>query len=147
MIMTWFTTFFFMMTTLSLVGYGSDIQSPPGRVSIIFFIALVIAIVPDQCSRLVHLINSKSVYAMKDYKKIDKVPFIVLIGAVVPTSLINFLEEYFHKDHNEDEDYTRHCVLMQPYGPEQIPELHMIVNKYIVNLIYLEGNPTERNDL
>ena len=70
-----------------------------GRISIIFFISAVIVIVPDQCSRLVHLINSKSVYARRKYKKIDKVPFIVLIGTVSPTSLTNFLEEYFHADH------------------------------------------------
>ena len=96
MLMGWYDSFFFMVTTLSLVGYGSSIQSPTGKISIIFFIALVIVIVPDQCSRLVHLINSKSVYAMKDYKKIDKVPFIILIGSVSPTSLTNFLDEYFH---------------------------------------------------
>ena len=56
-------TFFFMMTTISTVGYGSTIISPIGRISIIFFIAIVVVIVPDQCSRLVVLINSKSVYA------------------------------------------------------------------------------------
>ena len=32
-------TFFFMMTTISTVGYGSSIQSAIGRISIIIFIA------------------------------------------------------------------------------------------------------------
>ena len=74
-------------------------------------------------------------------------PFIVLIGNVSPTSLTNFLEEYFHKDHGED--ITRHCVLMQPYGPEKVPDLHLILNKskYIHNLKYIEGTPLENNDL
>jgi len=47
----------------------------------------------------------------------------VLIGNVGPTSLLNFLEEYFHKDHGGDEEIIRHCVLMLPYGPEKVPEL------------------------
>lgn len=80
--------------------------------------------VPDQCSKLITLVNSKSVYAMNSYKKIDKVDYIVLIGNVQPSSLSNFLDEYFHKDHNENDDVTRHCVLMQPFGPEKVPELH-----------------------
>jgi len=140
-------TFFFMMTTLSTVGYASNIKSPVGRISIIIFIAVVVVIVPDECSRLVHLINSKSVYARRKYKKIDKVPFIVLIGTVSPTSLSNFLEEYFHKDHGDD--ITRHCVLMQPFGPEKIPELHAILckSKYLINLQYLEGSPLENDSL
>jgi len=40
-------TFFFMMTTISTVGYGSSIISPVGRVSIIIFISIVVVIVPD----------------------------------------------------------------------------------------------------
>jgi len=132
-----------MMTTLSTVGYGSSIVSPVGRISIIIFLVIVVTSVPDQCQRLVHLINSKSVYARHKYKKIDKVPFIVLIGTVSPNSLTNFLEEYFHADHGED--ITRHCVLMQPYGPEKNPDLHLILNKskYLVNLQYIEGSPLE----
>lgn len=86
-------------------------------------------------------------YARHKYKKIDKVPFIVLIGTVSPTSLTNFLEEYFHTDHGED--ITRHCVLMQPYGPEKNPDLHLILNKskYLVNLQYIEGSPLEAQHL
>ena len=95
------------------------------------------------------MINSKSVYARRKYKKIDKVPFIVLIGTVSPTSLTNFLEEYFHTDHIQDEEVTRHCVLMQPYGPEKIPDLHLILNKskYLINLQYIEGSALEPQDL
>jgi len=106
-------------------------------------------VVPDQCSRLINLVNSKSVYAMNTYKKIDKVDYIVLIGNVQPSSLTNFLDEYFHKDHNESDDVTRQCVLMQPFGPEKVPELHQILMKtrYSINLDYLEGNPHEEADL
>lgn len=38
---------------------------------------------------------------------------------------------------------------MQPYGPDKIPDLHMILNKseYLINLKYIEGTPLENNDL
>ena len=107
----WHDYFFFMMYTISTVGYGSDIVSPTGRISIIIFIAIVVVVVPDQCQRLVHLINSTSVYARRSYKIIDKVPYIILIGSISQTSLTNFLDEYFHPDHP---GRIRHCVLMQP---------------------------------
>lgn len=86
---------------------------------------------------------------MNSYKKIDKVPFIVLIGTISPTSLQNFLDEYFHQDHKEDDDFTRHLVLMQPFGPDKIPELHLILNKskYMNNLHYLEGSSLDESDL
>jgi len=63
--------FFFMMTTISTVGYGSTLNSEIGKISIIFFIAVVIVVVPEECSRLMDLVNSKSVYARRSYKYIN----------------------------------------------------------------------------
>jgi hypothetical protein len=76
------------------------------------------------------------------------VPFIVLIGRVQATSLSNFLEEYFHDDHYDD-DRTIHCVLMQPYGPEKNPDMQVILqkNKYMQKVHYLEGTTIESIDL
>ena len=82
MITHYYDIFFFMMTTLSTVGYGSSVQSDISKTSIIIFIVACVVIIPGQCERLVVLINSKSPYARKWYKKIEKVPFIVLIGRV-----------------------------------------------------------------
>lgn len=44
---SFFDMFFFMMTTLSTVGYGSSIVSPVGRISIIIFLVIVVTTVPD----------------------------------------------------------------------------------------------------
>jgi len=63
--------FFFMMTTISTVGYGSDLDSEIGKISIVFFIAAAIVIIPEECSRLMDLVNSKSVYARISYKSIN----------------------------------------------------------------------------
>ena len=107
--------FYFTFTTISTVGYGSHVQSTGGRSSIILFILTVVVRLPDQCTRLVQLVNSKSYYARAEYDIIKDVPHIVLIGSVTTTSLSNFLEEYQHEDHDAGQ---RHCVLMMPTRPD-----------------------------
>jgi len=104
-------TFFFIMITISVIGYNSNVVSDEGRVAIILFIAIVMIFIPNKSSKLVSLISSKSMYARRKYKAIDKVPHIVLIGAISQTALFNFLEEFFHEDHG---NYNRHCVVMMP---------------------------------
>ena len=136
--------YFFMMTSISMVGYGSDIISPIGRISIIIFNAIACVVLPDQCSILVQLVNSRSRYARKSYKSIEKVCHIVLIGTVSHGSLLNFLEEYFHKDHG---DFMRHCILMQPHRPDPDTELTMSKPKYLTTLHYIEGSSLNASDL
>lgn len=91
-----FECFFFVMTTISIIGYMSPAKSEAGKISLIFLMGIVIVVVPNQSSKMVSLISSKSVYARRKYKSIDKVPHIVLLGTISQTALFNFLEEYFH---------------------------------------------------
>jgi hypothetical protein len=84
------------MTTISIVGYYSPVTSFEGKISIIVLMAIVVVVIPQYSSKLVQLISSKSVYARRHYKSIDKIPHIVLIGSVSQIALFNFLEEYFH---------------------------------------------------
>jgi len=126
-----FYSFFFIMTTISTVGYGSHVVSGFGRITLMIFTAVVVFKIPDQCARLVQLVNSKSVYAGRSYKPIKGVSHIVLIGTVSHTSLINFLEEYFHQDHGKQ---TRHCILMRPNRPDPNTEMILMKPKYVSTL-------------
>jgi hypothetical protein len=136
--------YYFIMTTVSTVGYGSSVKSAAGRISLTVFIAIVVYLIPSECSRLVELINSKSVYASRSYKTIKGVPHIVLIGTVSQTSLTNFLEEYFHEDHGNK---IRHCILMRANRPDPNTELILMKPKFISTLQYIEGNSLDPNDL
>lgn len=104
-----FDSFFTMMTTIAVIGYLSPVQSEAGKVSMIVLMAIIVSVIPNQSSKLVSLISSKSIYARRKYKSIDKVPHIVILGSVSSIALFNFLEEYLHEDHG---NYNRHCVLM-----------------------------------
>ena len=141
---SYFYNFWFMMTTISTVGYGSKLESEIGKISIVIFISIMIIIIPEQCSRLMDLVNSKSVYARRAYKAINQIEHIVLIGTVSQTSLLNFLDEYFHEDHGE---YPRHCVLMMPSRPDPATELILIKPSYSTILFYIEGNSLDHVDL
>jgi hypothetical protein len=99
------------MTTISIIGYYSPVTSLTGKVSIIFFLAIVVTVIPNQSQKMVSLISSKSVYARRNYKSIDRVPHIVILGYISQIALFNFLEEYLHQDHGI---FNRHCVVMAP---------------------------------
>jgi len=125
------------MTTVSTVGYGSDISSTLGKFVIIMVIINVVGNLQGWISRLIELANSKSRYARMPYIQIKDVPHIVLIGSVNMKSLQNFLEEYLHDDHDAG---VRHCVLMMPHRPDPAMELAMMKPEYMSLVHYIEGS-------
>ena len=48
-----FDNFFFIMTTISIVGYNSPVTSPAGKVSIIVLMMVVVVVIPGQSSKMV----------------------------------------------------------------------------------------------
>ena len=142
--MDFFQCFFYVMTTISIIGYYSPAKSQPGKISLIFLMAIVVIVVPNQSSKMVSLISSKSVYARRKYKSIDKVPHIVLLGSISQTALFNFLGEYFHQDHGI---YNRHCVILTTKRPDAVVEMDLMSSPYFSSVYYIEGNPLDPRDL
>lgn len=50
---SFFDTFFFIMTTISIVGYYSPVTSFEGKISIIVLMAIVVIVIPNQSSKIV----------------------------------------------------------------------------------------------
>jgi hypothetical protein len=82
-----FQSFYFIMTTISVVGYGSSISSLQGKVALIIIIIIIIVTIPEKASELVTLLNSKSKFALAQYDYVKNVPHIVLIGTLSMHSL------------------------------------------------------------
>ena len=59
-----FQSFYFIMTTVSVVGYGSYISSLQGKLALIVIIIIIIVTIPEKATDLVTLLNSKSKYAL-----------------------------------------------------------------------------------
>jgi hypothetical protein len=98
-------TFFFVMTTISIIGYGTEFTTTGPRIAIICLIIWGITVVPSKAGDIVNLISKRSAYADYRYKLISKVPHVILIGSVNLKNATNFFDEYFHNDHG---NITRH---------------------------------------
>ena len=72
------STLFFIMTTIGIVGYNSNILSNLGRIIICGIIILGIYEIPSQFSKLISQLSSKKVYARATYKMLKGVNFILI---------------------------------------------------------------------
>lgn len=72
------------------------------------------------------------------------VPHIVLIGDISHSALVDFLNEYFNKDHG---DHKRHCVILQNCIPSIDIQTSIQDPQYKQQVQYLEGSPQNMNDL
>ena len=132
---------FFILTSISIIGYGSYVVTVEGRVFLIFFLGLTFATIPGKSSEIVRLLGSRSFYQNRDYKKVPSIPHIVLIGQVSQSALFNFLQEYFHEDHK---DYLRHCVVLKDGTPDPNVLIEISNNTSGWNatqVIYMQGSP------
>ena len=136
------STLFFIMTTIGIVGYNSNIISNLGRIIICGIIILGIYEIPSQFSKLISQLSSKKVYARATYKLLKGVQFILICGNVSVGTLSVLLKEYFHPDHGESE---RHCLILMPKSPDN--SMEELLKLYKNKLFYLEGDPLKFNDL
>lgn len=70
------------MTTISTIGYYSEIKSAYGKIFIILLIVVSIIEIPNKTSELMMLLATKSVYSRITYKKIEKVSYILITGNI-----------------------------------------------------------------
>lgn len=139
-----FDSFYFMMTTVSVVGYGSSVVSLQGKMALIIIIIIIVITIPGSASELVTLINSQSKYARDNYDAINNVPHIVLIGTFSINSLKNFLGEYFHQDHG---DSLKNLVILMPVQPDPNLEIWLQKETYSNEVTILEGVSSNDDDL
>ena len=136
------STLFFIMTTIGIVGYNSNIVSILGRIIICGIIILGIYEIPSQFSNLISQLSTRKVYARATYKMLKGVKFILICGNVSVGTLSVLLKEYFHPDHGESE---KHCLILMPKSPDS--GMEELLKLYKNKLYYLEGDPLKFNDL
>jgi hypothetical protein len=131
-----------MLTSMSVIGYGSTYKSYMTQVILIFLLLGAMIALQDQTSQIMTNLSAKSVYMTKRYSKINKVPHIVLLGKMNHTSMMDFLHEYMHTDHGED---ARHCVIMMNHRPS--PTTIRELNQGPPWKFYLQGDPHTKKEL
>ena len=97
---SFFLQVYFVLTTMSVVGYGSSLTSVYSQVFITFFLLYTLYRIPNTFAEIMERMRSKSQWARAKYEKLSADQnYVVLIGDISDSSLINFLSEFFHEDH------------------------------------------------
>ena len=107
--------FYFLMVTVSTVGYGDySPNSTQGQMICIIIIFAGIIYVSNASSEAIRLAGLTSPYARAKYKPHKGVPHIVVCGEFTESSLRDFFTEVFHKDHG---NIDLQLVLLNPVTP------------------------------
>ncbi|EWS75923.1 calcium-activated potassium channel protein (macronuclear) [Tetrahymena thermophila SB210] len=131
---------YFVMITISTLGYDNPFNNSVIRILIIFLLIFSFIFVPQYSSKLINLLSKKSFFARRSYKVVESVSHVVVTGVVSSTAAENFFQELFHQDHG---DQAKHALLLLPHAPDGQLE-NLLSNP---NLFYMEGQPSNDNDL
>ena len=136
---------YFIVVSLTTVGYGEIVpQTFLAQWMIIFLAVVILAVIPDKTSELINLSNAQTIYERNKYISSPDVPYVVVIGDVELDPFKNFCKEYFHKDHG---DGYRHIVILVNKPPNKSMEYFLNQkdnNKFIT---YLQGDAMDSSDL
>ncbi|CAD8157114.1 unnamed protein product [Paramecium pentaurelia] len=134
---------YFVMTTISTMGYENKFSSAISRVLIIILVLLALTFVPYQTGQLIRHLSSKSYYARLNYKSSQAVPHIVILGTISLNAAENFFKELFHEDHGLAQ---KHAIILCPQRPDVNLE-SLIQQPEYSNVIYIQGDPHLDKDL
>jgi len=131
--------FYYMVITMTTVGYG-DIY--PGtvymRVVIGFFVIVSIINISKQTSEINDILKINSEYRSA-YESNQDTSHIVLTGFFSKNSLMKFLMEFYHNDHQEDSNNIK-IVIIQPEYPEKDIQSVLMNPRFEESLHFIVGD-------
>ena len=113
--MSFFTTFYFIIVTIATVGYGE--VSPTTEISrliVLLFILTSVVLIPMQVNQFIVLLQQDSAYRQA-YVPRDDEDHVILCGYVNERpKMERFLKEFFHPDRAYLQDADYHAVILSP---------------------------------
>jgi len=137
--LTFDLAFYYMVITMATVGYG-DIYPDTSwmRLVIGLFVILSIITISKQTSELNDLIKLNSEYQVA-YKESNQIKHVILSGFFNKSSLVKFLNEFYHADHNSKTDHTKIIIVQSEYPDKEIQSI-LINPKFEESLHYIIGD-------
>ena len=118
MTMTFLDAFYFLVVTVSTVGYG-DISptTQASRAVVVLFIMTSVVLIPVQVNELSVLLAASSAYR-QPYKQGAGESHIIVCGYISDfRKLEKFFKEFFHPDRNYSAAPDFHAVILSPVDP------------------------------
>lgn len=137
--LTFDLAFYYMVITMATVGYG-DIYPDTSWMRLVIGIFVIISIITitKQTSELNDLIKLNSEYQVA-YRQTKGHKHCVLSGFFTKTSLIKFLNEFYHIDHKDNSENTKIVIIQSDYPDKEIQSI-MMNPKFEENLHYIIGD-------
>ncbi|KAF0694817.1 Aste57867_14341 [Aphanomyces stellatus] len=146
--------FYFILVTMSTVGYGDIVpQTTVGKVVTAAMILLSLVMLPQEVNRLVSLLSMQSPFR-RTYVPVPGLPHVLLLGQVAnPSTLMEFFAEFYHADRivclagHAPTTNNIPCVIMAPVEPSE--ELRaLLVNPLLQNRVtYIKGSILNEEDM
>ncbi|XP_062510417.1 calcium-activated potassium channel subunit alpha-1-like [Corticium candelabrum] len=139
---TYGTTLYFTMVTMSTVGYGDEgAKTALGRGFMIVFIVGGLALFASYTPVIIDFVQSLSPYEGA-YRKKDERPHIVVCGHVTEESIGNFLADFLHKDR----PYNNTVVVFLHMEPPS-PAVGALVKRLYTRVTFIRGSILQPRDL
>ena len=136
---------YFSLVSLTTVGYGEIIPYTfLGKFMIVLMVVIILVVVPEQTNEIINLSNAQTEYERRNYISSPDIPYVVILGDIDLESLKVFCKEFFHRDHGEN---YRHIVILMNKYPCKSIELFLNRRNNSKFIIYLQGDPMNKDDL
>lgn len=144
--LTFFDSFYYIIVTVSTVGYG-DIRPSNflSKLFIVVFIMGCLIVIPMSVSKLQLLLSLKSPFR-RPFARAAEDAHIIVCGHVNDAAKLNtFFSEFFHEDRVTDQDY--HAVVLSPQEPTE--DVQMLLQGQLLGsrVTYVIGTAMATEDL
>jgi hypothetical protein len=147
-ILTFYDCFYFIMATISTIGYG-DI-SPLTRIGkgiIIIFIIGSLIMIPIQVNELQVIMSLRSQYRIP-YQPLSNDCHVIVCGYVNSSGkLERFFEEFFHSDRTTSSGQEYHAVILSPLEPSEDVRAFLQLPILDSKITYVQGSALSAEDL
>ncbi|XP_076172049.1 calcium-activated potassium channel slo isoform X33 [Ptiloglossa arizonensis] len=140
--LSYWTCVYFLIVTMSTVGYG-DVYCHTilGRTFLVFFLLVGLAIFASSIPEIIELVGSRSKYS-GEYKREHGKRHIVVCGHITYESVSHFLKDFLHEDR---EDVDVEVVFLHRKPPDL--ELEGLFKRHFTTVEFFQGTIMNPIDL
>eukprot|EP00249_Psilotum_nudum_P022094 c28369_g1_i3 orf=497-4030(-) len=143
----YYEAFYFMIVTISTVGYG-DItpKSNWGRFIVLCTILIALLLIPVEVNKILELASRRPYGGRYAVEKVVASRFIIISGNLTYRVVQDFLYEFYHPCHDKDMPaFPLRVVILAPFKPSF--EMKSLLTRYKGKVDFIEGEPLKECDL